>query len=82
MLWITIVWQESRASALSLLRPKFLYFFPSYLLSLVTATTMINSIYYVVNNRRFTLQIAIASIKLMWNRLLVTTTCIYDVLLL
>lgn len=76
------VWQESRANALSLLRLKFLYFLPSYLLSLVAAITTVNSAYSAVNNRRFTLQTAISSVKLTWKRPLVTTFCIYAVLVL
>lgn len=76
------VWQESRANALSLLRLKFLYFLPSYLLSLVAAITTVNSTYSAVNNRRFTLRTAIASVTLTWKRPLVTTFCIYVVLVL
>lgn len=76
------VWQASRANGLSLLRLKFLHFFPSYLFSLITAITTINSTYSVVNNRRFTLQTAIASVKLTWERPLVTTICIYAVVVL
>lgn len=76
------VWQESRADDLSLLRLKFLHFFPSYLFSLAAAIITINSTYSAVNNRRFTLQTAIASVKLTWERSLVTTICIYAVLLL
>ncbi|KDO61007.1 hypothetical protein CISIN_1g047002mg, partial [Citrus sinensis] len=76
------MWQESRANALSLLCRKFLHFLPSYLLSLVVAITTVNSAYSTVNNRRFTLQTAIASVKLTWKHMLVTTICIYAVLLL
>ena len=74
--------EESRANALSLLRLKFLYFPPSYLLSLVAAITIVNSAHSAVHNRRFTLQSAIASVKLTWKRPLATTICIYVVLVL
>ncbi|ESR33246.1 hypothetical protein CICLE_v10006798mg [Citrus x clementina] len=55
------LWQESRSDALSILHLKFLYFMPSYLLSLIAATTTVNSSYS----------------TLTWKRLLVTTICIY-----
>lgn len=76
------VWKESRATALSLLRLRFSYFFPSYFLSLIAAITAVSCTHYAVHNKRFGFGTAMSSVRLTWKRPFVTTICIYAVLVL
>lgn len=76
------VWMESREDAISLVRLRLLYFFPSYFLSIIAAITTVSSTYSSLNGKRFDLRAAVTAVVLAWKRTLVTTVCIYAVLTL
>ncbi|KAL5840201.1 hypothetical protein ACOSQ4_012809 [Xanthoceras sorbifolium] len=77
------VWKESRTEAISLLRLRLLYFLPSYSLSLLSAITAVVSSHSSSSaGKRLSLRAALSHARLSWKRPLVTTICIYAVLLL
>ncbi|KAK3221601.1 hypothetical protein Dsin_008626 [Dipteronia sinensis] len=77
------VWNESRVDAVYLLRLRLLYFLPSYSLSLLSAITAVVSAHSSSSaGKRLSLRTALSHVKLTWKRPLVTTICIYAVLVL
>lgn len=76
------VWAQSRANSLSLLRLKFLYFLPSYPLSLLAAITSISATAMAHSGRRPTVSTIASVVKLTWPRPLVTTIFVYIFILL
>ncbi|KAJ9179908.1 hypothetical protein P3X46_008220 [Hevea brasiliensis] len=76
------VWKESREVALSLLHIKLLYLLPIYFLSLIAAITVVVSTESTYNRRPTNLKIIFAAIRSTWTRPLVTSICIYAILLL
>ncbi|KAF3452852.1 hypothetical protein FNV43_RR03285 [Rhamnella rubrinervis] len=75
------VWKESRSDAVSTLRIKALFFLPCYALSLLAAATAVSSTSLACNGKSPSLRTALSAVKLSWKRAVVTTICIYAILL-
>ncbi|WJZ98576.1 hypothetical protein VitviT2T_017090 [Vitis vinifera] len=75
------VWKESRAYAISLVRLNALFFFPCYALSLLAAITAVHSTGLSCNGKRPTLDTALTAVRTTWKKPLVTTICVYAVML-
>lgn len=75
-------WRESREVAISLLHLKLIYLLPSYLFSLIAAVTLVVSTESSYIRRPTSLKTAFAAVKSTWTRPLVTSICIYAILLL
>ncbi|GAV90540.1 hypothetical protein CFOL_v3_33949 [Cephalotus follicularis] len=76
------VLRESRDESLSLLRLKSLYFLPNYLLSLLSAISVVNSTSSSFHSKRPTLRTAFAAVRLTWKRFVATSIFVYVSLLL
>lgn len=76
------LWKESRSDALSLLHLRVSYFLPCYLLSLLAAVSVVHSADSAVHGKRFSFLTVWSHIKQTWKRPLVTSLCIYAVLVL
>ncbi|XP_048334280.2 uncharacterized protein LOC125423626 [Ziziphus jujuba] len=75
------VWKESRSDAVSLLRIRALFFLPCYALSLLAAVAAVTSTFSACNGKRPSLHAAVSAFKMTWKRPLVTTICVYAILL-
>uniref|UniRef100_F6H9R5 Uncharacterized protein n=1 Tax=Vitis vinifera TaxID=29760 RepID=F6H9R5_VITVI len=75
------VWKESRAYTISLVRLNALFFFPCYALSLLAAITAVHSTGLSCNGKRPTLDTALTAVRTTWKKPLVTTICVYAVML-
>lgn len=71
------VWKESRDDAISLLRIKVLFFFPSYALSLLASIAAVTAASTSIHGKRPTLRSSLNAVKITWRRPLVTSICIY-----
>ncbi|KAB2600228.1 hypothetical protein D8674_010499 [Pyrus ussuriensis x Pyrus communis] len=71
------VWKESRDDAISLLRIKVLFFFPSYALSLLASIAAVTAASTSIHGKRPTLRSSLNAVKITWKRPLVTSICIY-----
>ncbi|XP_022997441.1 uncharacterized protein LOC111492360 [Cucurbita maxima] len=74
------VFSESRDDAFSLLRLRAAFFLPIYAFSLLTAFSTVSFTHHSFHAKRPTLKSTIALLKNSWNRPLVTTICIYAIL--
>ncbi|CAK9325791.1 unnamed protein product [Citrullus colocynthis] len=75
------VFSESRNDAFSLLRLRAAFFLPIYAFSLFLAVSTVSSTLLSFQSKRPTLKSALAGFKNSWTRPLVTTICIYAILL-
>ncbi|GLT97564.1 hypothetical protein SLE2022_151220 [Rubroshorea leprosula] len=76
------VWEKSREETLSLLRLKFFYSLPIFLLSLLTSICSVHSTSLYLSRTRPSLSSAVAAIKPNWKRAVVTSFCSYILFLL
>ncbi|ERN07181.1 hypothetical protein AMTRI_Chr12g274000 [Amborella trichopoda] len=74
--------REIRSDSLKLLSLKFIYFLPSYILSLSSTITVVRSAFIAHNGKTPTLESAITAVKKTWKRPLVTSLYVYFVKLL
>ncbi|MCD7456548.1 hypothetical protein HAX54_032136 [Datura stramonium] len=70
--------EEANKEAKSLLFLKFLFFFPIFLLSFLTAVAAVNVAFSVLTNGNATV---LPVLKTVWTRVLVTITCVYATML-
>ncbi|KAH7545688.1 hypothetical protein FEM48_Zijuj01G0120400 [Ziziphus jujuba var. spinosa] len=72
---------DSRINAVSLLRIKALFFLPCYALSLLAAVTSVSSTSLAYGGKRPSFVTALNAVRLTWKRPLVTSICVYVLLL-
>ncbi|XP_059635785.1 uncharacterized protein LOC132277965 [Cornus florida] len=75
------VLKQSREEALSLLRLKALYFVPCYVLSLIATVMAVSSTAVSLSGKRASLSTAVTAVKATWRRPLVTSICVYAIML-
>ncbi|XP_055824610.1 uncharacterized protein LOC129893141 [Solanum dulcamara] len=73
--------EEANKEAKSLLFLKLLFFFPTFLLSFFTVVATVNIAFSICSNGKPTVMKVFTTVKAVWIRVLVTTTCIYATML-
>ncbi|EEF29167.1 conserved hypothetical protein [Ricinus communis] len=76
------VWKESRELVVSLLHLKLLYFIPTYILSLLAAVAVIAATESRYNRKTTSFSTLLSAFKANWTRPLVTSICVYVILML